>query len=120
MFLYGQPSKPHSAQDDSLFEYVARHNGPLQDYHPQMLLQCLLWGAYPFTDLQRAELTPAGITEKVETVKEIIVNLARDVRETRAGNKAESEWRSIPIKHFLRNDGTIKSVRWDDHIVSRL
>lgn len=29
---------------EGLFEYVARHNGPLEDYHPQMLLQCLLWG----------------------------------------------------------------------------
>jgi len=46
----------------------------------------------------------------VETVKEIIVNLARDIRETRAGNKRESDWQSIPIEHFLRKDGTVKSV----------
>jgi len=49
MFLYGQPNKPPShgeKRSASLFEYAARHNGPLEDYHPQMLLQCLLWGAY--------------------------------------------------------------------------
>lgn len=34
----GAPDKPN------LFERVARVNGPLPDYHPQMLLQCLLWG----------------------------------------------------------------------------
>lgn len=48
MFLYGQPNEPPShgeTRSASLFEYAARHNGPLEDYHPQMLLQCLLWGA---------------------------------------------------------------------------
>lgn len=32
------------ASQESLFQHVARSNGPLQDYHPQMLLQLLLWG----------------------------------------------------------------------------
>ncbi len=31
-------------QGESLFEHVARHNGPLDEYNPQMILQCLLWG----------------------------------------------------------------------------
>jgi hypothetical protein len=44
-------------------------------------------------------------------VKEIIVNLAHDIRETRAGDKLESDWQPIPVEHFLRKDGTIKSVR---------
>ena len=54
MFLYGQPKPqpkvsstenvdPEPAEQD-LFEYVARENGPLEQFHPQMLLQCLLWG----------------------------------------------------------------------------
>jgi len=93
MFLYGQPNKPPShgeKRSASLFEYAARHNGPLEDYHPQMLLQCLLW-------------------EKVETVKDIIVNLARNIRKTRAGDKRESDWESIPIDHYLRKDGPVKS-----------
>lgn len=51
-------------------------------------------------------------TEKVETVKDIIVNLARNIRETRAGDKRESDWQSIPIDHFLRKDGAVKSVSW--------
>lgn len=50
MFLYGQDvtssrgSITSILSDESLFDYVARQNGPLEDYHPQMLLQCLLWG----------------------------------------------------------------------------
>ena len=46
MYLYGQtPSGPESeTSSDGPFEHVALQNGPLIDYHPQMLLQCLLWG----------------------------------------------------------------------------
>lgn len=46
MLQYGQcKSSPGSGNSDmNLFERVARMNGPLPDYHPQMILQCLLWG----------------------------------------------------------------------------
>jgi hypothetical protein len=45
MCLYGLPRQPGNEDaEEGLFEYVARLNGPLADYHPQMLLQCLLWG----------------------------------------------------------------------------
>lgn len=60
MLLYGQPtpqskipligdanSKP--TEREGLWEYVARENGPLEQFHPQMLLQCLLWGTEGFT-----------------------------------------------------------------------
>lgn len=46
MLLYGQrQSYELGSTNESLFVHVARINGPLPDYHPQMLLQCLLWGA---------------------------------------------------------------------------
>ena len=44
MSLYGQ-SIGKEPREESLFEHVARHNGPLDEFHPQMILQCLLWGA---------------------------------------------------------------------------
>lgn len=45
-FMFGQKPKESSAavESESLFEHVARLNGPLDDYNPQMILQCLLWG----------------------------------------------------------------------------
>lgn len=48
IFLYGVPlsSAKEVSQSETLFEYVARQNGPLEDYHPQMILQCLLWGRF--------------------------------------------------------------------------
>ncbi|KAJ3966484.1 RAVE protein 1 C terminal-domain-containing protein [Lentinula raphanica] len=75
MLLYGPPKSP---QLESLFEYVARQNGPLPDYHPQMLLQCLLW-------------------EKLELVKEIIVNLAKDLDNIHI----RKSWASFPVERFL-------------------
>ena len=46
MCLYGLPRRPDREETEGLFEHVARLNGPLADYHPQMLLQCLLWGKF--------------------------------------------------------------------------
>jgi hypothetical protein len=56
--VYGEPKflgRKHTKWDikqdreeESLFEYVARQNGPLEDYNPQMILQCLLWGTSAF------------------------------------------------------------------------
>ncbi len=47
MFMYGQKERASLAEpeSESLFEHVARLNGPLDDWNPQMILQCLLWGA---------------------------------------------------------------------------
>ncbi|KAJ8083807.1 regulator of (H+)-ATPase in vacuolar membrane [Marasmius tenuissimus] len=80
MFLYG--SRHHEGDEESLFEYVARQNGPLPDYHPQMLLQCLLW-------------------DKVELVKEVIVNLSRAVENL---NKSRTSWTPLTVERFLKND----------------
>lgn len=44
MLLFGRSNREDRDQSQDLFQFVAGHNGPLIDYHPQMLLQCLLWG----------------------------------------------------------------------------
>ncbi|KAE9408257.1 WD repeat-containing protein [Gymnopus androsaceus JB14] len=80
MLLYGPPklTVKDTAETESLFEYVARQNGPLPDYHPQMLLQCLLW-------------------EKIELVKDIIVNLAKDLESIHS----RKSWASVPVERFF-------------------
>lgn len=92
MLLYGQPQLDQREDvSESLFEYVARLNGPLVEYHPQMLLQCLLWG-------------------KLELVKEIIVNLAKHLREERDGAPDYRDYRSLPLELFLHDD------RWEGKV----
>ncbi|KZV81002.1 hypothetical protein EXIGLDRAFT_780266 [Exidia glandulosa HHB12029] len=76
MLLYGQSES--SEEKETLFDLVARQNGPLEDYHPQMLLQCLLWG-------------------KVEVVKTIITRLAL------ALEKGE-EYQRLPMEEFLKTE----------------
>ncbi|KAJ7169732.1 RAVE protein 1 C terminal-domain-containing protein [Mycena filopes] len=99
MYLFGQP-RPLAVEDtptEGLFEHVARQNGPLEDYHPQMLLQCLLW-------------------EKVELVKDIIVNLARDIRMRRHGfdrplvNRLLETLEHHPLPHLTPNEQAHLSV----------
>ncbi|KAH9944024.1 RAVE protein 1 C terminal-domain-containing protein [Epithele typhae] len=82
-FMFGQTplAGERAVQTESLFEHVARLNGPLDDYNPQMILQCLLWG-------------------KVELVKEVIVNLARNIDSASEHQK----WQTIPIERYLQKD----------------
>ncbi|KAF8140396.1 RAVE protein 1 C terminal-domain-containing protein [Boletus edulis] len=78
MLLYGQTqSYGPSSINESLFVHVARINGPLPDYHPQMLLQCLLWG-------------------KISLVKRIITSLARATR----GGKTFC-WQPFAVDDYL-------------------
>ncbi|CAG7847093.1 Regulator of V-ATPase in vacuolar membrane protein 1 AltName: Full=Suppression of the onset of impotence protein 3 [Serendipita indica DSM 11827] len=68
-----------------LFETVARRNGPLPHYHPQMLLQCLLW-------------------EKISLVKQIVSNLAKEMKYLHPEERATYELPDLPIESFLERD----------------
>ncbi|PFH54806.1 hypothetical protein AMATHDRAFT_72570 [Amanita thiersii Skay4041] len=93
--LYGESKSTEI--HESLFEYVARLNGPLPDYHPQMLLQCLLWG-------------------KVELVKNIIINLVHDLKAYDADPRIW-HWTSLPVSQFYETDAS--SMEENDAIFSR-
>ncbi|KDQ63425.1 hypothetical protein JAAARDRAFT_169243 [Jaapia argillacea MUCL 33604] len=86
MLLFGQPKASLEERgSESLFEYVARQNGPLTDYHPQMLLQCLLWG-------------------KIELVKDIIVNLYKYLQKESSGSKLTFyDYEGVPVERFLKS-----------------
>lgn len=56
----------HEAED--IFQLIAWQNGPLWDYHPTVLAQCLLW-------------------DKVDLVKRILVDLARRLQEAEEDGK---------------------------------
>ncbi|KAH8120057.1 RAVE protein 1 C terminal-domain-containing protein [Phellopilus nigrolimitatus] len=88
MLQYGQckPSTSNENKPVGLFEHVVWLNGPLPHYHPQMILQCLLWG-------------------KVGLVKEIIVSLFKFLKNSSVeGRRPAKELSSVPIERFLETD----------------
>jgi RAVE protein 1 C terminal len=93
-----------NAPSKDLFETVARHNGPLPDYHPQMLLQCLLWGP----SLSQRRLTVANVAlEKIAVVKQIIVRLAQGLKYLTPEERATFELPSLPVESFLEGQDSM-------------
>ena len=69
-----------------------------------MLLQCLLWGKKGSDFVGQHWLTMQK--GKVELVKEIIVNLARDVLAyEKEGGKWQ--WTPLPVEKFYESDGVM-------------
>ncbi|KAF8323322.1 hypothetical protein DL93DRAFT_2050227 [Clavulina sp. PMI_390] len=75
-----------------LFERAARMNSPLPDYHPQMLLQCLLW-------------------DKVELVKRIIVQLRKSLHsESLTWEEDPFEWVPLDVEDYLGTTQTTNAT----------
>lgn len=96
MLHYGQNESVPGDQEhhESLFEAVNAHNGPLVDYHPQMLLQCLLWGMYQVS-------VPVGTglannhSDKLEYVKEVLVLFYKSLKTSK--DKGEDTLKIQPL-----------------------
>lgn len=97
MFLYDtfeEPSPSSKSGDrktENLFEIVASHNGPLEDHHPQMLLQCLLWG-------------------KIDLVKEIIVRLAASFDAAESAGSESLYFTRLAPWQFLSGHASYDSI----------
>ncbi|KAG8894694.1 regulator of (H+)-ATPase in vacuolar membrane, partial [Tulasnella sp. 408] len=87
LYVFGEAHEPFLATSTStsgsLFENVAIKNGPLDDFHPQLVLQCLLWN-------------------KVDLVKEIITLLAHNVASARSNELGEMK--QLPLDRFWEDD----------------
>ncbi|WVO14859.1 hypothetical protein L204_102498 [Cryptococcus depauperatus] len=59
-FLEGDGNEAEEAED--IFQLIARRNGPLLDYHPILLAQCLLW--------DKAAVVKNILLKLIETLKE--------------------------------------------------
>ncbi|KAG2150167.1 RAVE protein 1 C terminal-domain-containing protein [Suillus cothurnatus] len=90
LFLFGQTAL--QKDQEPLFQHVDRHNGPLEDYHPQMLLQCLLWG-------------------KVELVKQIIVALSLVVKAIYEDPTQDFHWNAFPVEQYLRGQHATSNIK---------
>ncbi|KAG8745914.1 regulator of (H+)-ATPase in vacuolar membrane [Ceratobasidium sp. 414] len=98
MFLHDASEDPSATRDGkeerndmNLFELVASQNGPLEDHHPQMLLQCLLWG-------------------KIELVKEIIVRLATSFDVAEDAGSGQLYFTHVSPWEFLSGRSSYDSV----------
>ncbi|KAG9100994.1 regulator of (H+)-ATPase in vacuolar membrane [Ceratobasidium sp. 370] len=98
MFLHDaseDPSEMRNGKEEhnvaNLFELVASQNGPLEDHHPQMLLQCLLWG-------------------KIELVKDIIVRLAASFDAAENAGSGQLYFTRVSPWEFLSGSSSYDSV----------
>jgi len=111
MGLFSEPlPKANEEPPESLVEYVARQNGPLDHYHPQMLLQCLIWGRFPLSSLYQLL---HGVLDKIELVKEIITNLARVLLDDDVDSKSK-ELPHLPVERFLQSEQPQQGVSRED------
>ena len=108
MLQYGQKSRQAGEvpTDTGLFEEVTRLNGPLPDYHPQMILQCLLWGTW--TIFTSKALTDS-FSGKVNLVKDVIERL-HVLLQTRNNNSEAVAWTPVDFASFLEQAQDVKSV----------
>ncbi|KAG8914981.1 regulator of (H+)-ATPase in vacuolar membrane, partial [Tulasnella sp. 417] len=93
LYVFGEANEPFLATSTStsgpLFENVAIKNGPLDDFHPQLMLQCLLWN-------------------KVDLVKDIITLLAHNITSARSNDP--SELKQLPLDRFWEDDLVPSSI----------
>ena len=105
MYLFSEPLVISDEKStESLMEYVARQNGPLEDYHPQMLLQCLIWS--PWFQMLSIINRSYDFPDKIELVKEIIANLAHAVF-----TNGMQTFTHIPVERFLEKEQRGQMVR---------
>lgn len=107
LLKYGKQPENQLSIEDELFERVAWLNGPLPDYHPQMVLQCLLWGRECRTS-KLCYLLILRYAGKTEFVKETVVKLY-DLFRTPC-HDIENKWENQPIERLLESEHTSISV----------
>lgn len=91
------PGTPHDEDTDpdepeDIFELIAYRNGPLVDYHPTMLLQCLLW-------------------DKIDLVKRILITLVKDLRKDEYEGRKRLKYHRLDPLAFHESNATTQQVK---------
>ncbi|ORX33596.1 RAVE protein 1 C terminal-domain-containing protein [Kockovaella imperatae] len=81
-----------SDEPEDLFQLIAYENGPLWDYHPTMLSQCLLWN-------------------KIDLVKRILLNLLENLKHAEILNSRRLRYKRLEPSEFLHTHKAV--VRQD-------
>ena len=88
---------------EDLFQLIAWQNGPLLDYHPTVLAQCLIWGKSPSLTSE-LELTMA---DKVDLVKRILLELHRSLVESDDEGKKHLAFKRFDPFEFVKTAANI-------------
>ena len=88
---------------EDLFQLIAWQNGPLLDYHPTVLAQCLIWGKSPSLTSE-LELTMA---DKVDLVKRILLELHRSLVESEDEGKKHLAFKRFDPFEFVKTAANI-------------
>ena len=68
-----------SDEPEDIFQLIAWQNGPLWDYHPTVLAQCMLWGMFRDSTWQEYQTL---ISDKMDLVKTILVDLVKSLKDS--------------------------------------
>jgi hypothetical protein len=101
--------EPVGSEDpEDIFQLIAHQNGPLLDYHPTVLAQCLLWGkSSPCQDWHEANLA-----DKLSLVKEILLSLRQCLLTCEEdGSKRVRFERKDPLAFVKRSSGQSNPIQ---------
>ncbi|KAL1412038.1 regulator of (H+)-ATPase in vacuolar membrane [Vanrija albida] len=79
-------------EPEDIFELIAHQNGPLFDFHPTMIMQCLLW-------------------DKIDLVKRILCTLVKDIREDEIDGKRRLVFQRLDPLDFHTTSSKPKKVK---------
>lgn len=86
-------------EPEDIFQLIAHQNGPLFDFHPTVLAQCLLWGE--LLCMFAAKQNILTITDKLDLVRDILIDLVRRLKDADiGGNKRLQISRLEPSAFF--------------------
>lgn len=114
------------ARGRDLFESVALSNAPLEDWHPQLLLQCMLWSTSELTLVQtrfpRQKVLTISVwgclassflagSDKVDLVKKIVTQLYLSIESALNQGLDELQWTTFEAEAFFGTASGLETMR---------
>lgn len=86
-----EESDDHEDTPEDIFQLIAHENGPLWDYQPTQLMQCLLW-------------------DKIDLVKRILVQLDKDLRRCEEEGKPRLVYQRLDPLEFHSTNAPLQMI----------
>lgn len=95
----GRSISLNEGEPEDLFQMIAWQNGPLLDYHPTVLSQCLIWGKLPC--IKVGDYPADEVVDKMELVKRILVDLHKSLKEAEEDEKRHLVFKRLDPFDFV-------------------